>query len=124
MSHQSLGFTHTLVAGADLSSHHQKFITVNASGLAVLPAAGAFCVGVTTSKAASGAACPFQQLGIAQVIIGTGGLTAGQKVSASAAGEAILATIGHFTQGVCVVGGTAGQVASVLLIPNVQATSP
>ena len=121
MSHQSLGFTHTLVAGADLSTHHQKFVTVNASGLAVLPAAGAFCVGVTLDKAQNGASCPIQNLGIAQVIIGTGGLVAGNKVSADASGQAIVATTGHFVQGVCLVGGTAGKIAAVLLTPNVTA---
>lgn len=124
MSFQSFGFTQTVDAGADLSSSFQRFITLNTSGKAVLPSAGAFAIGVTLDKAVSGAACPFQQLGIAQVIIGTGGLTPKDKVATDASGGAVTAATGNVILGVCVVGGSAGDVASVLLTPNLQAVLP
>ena len=120
MSYQSLGFTQTLDADVDLSGSHQRFIDMNA-GKAVLPDAGGAAIGVTLDKAALGQACPFQQLGIAQVIAGAGGIAVDAYVAADAAGGAVAAAAGDVVLGQCVVAAAAGGVASVLLIPNVTA---
>lgn len=53
--------------------------------------------------------------GVAKVIIGTGGLTAGGAVTTDATGAAVAAAATNEILGHCVVGGAAGEVGSVLL---------
>jgi hypothetical protein len=123
MSFQSLGFTHTLPAGADLSSAYRRFVMVNASSQLVLPAAGGQAIGVTLDKATLGAACPFQQLGIAQVELG-GTVAAGGKVTTDVNGKAVAAATGNVVLGTCIVGGASGAIGAILLTPNVNSVAP
>ena len=103
-------------ASADLSSNQFKFMLVDSSGeLALVAAAGGDSDGVLlNAPAAQGRPGELGYLGRLKVIIGTGDLTAGDKVQSDATGLAITAASGDHVLGKCLVGGVAGELGEVL----------
>lgn len=107
----------SIEAGADLSAGQFRFVLVAADGqIDLVAAAGGDADGVLLNEpGAAGEAATMQYAGVAKVVIGVGGLTAGQKVQSDASGEAILAASLDHALGKCLVGGAAGELGEVLL---------
>jgi len=108
----------TLEAGGDLSAGQYRFVNVAADGQVDLVAsAGTDAIGVLQNDPdAAGVAATVAIMGVSKVVIGTGGLTAGNRVQSDASGEAIAAATGDVVLGRAITGGAAGELASVLLI--------
>lgn len=109
----------TLEAAGDLSAGQFRFLAVDSNGrVAVVAAEGADSVGVLQNNpSALGRAATVAYKGVVKVVIGTGGLTAGQKAKSDAAGAAVLATAtsSDHVLGTVLVGGAAGALAEILL---------
>lgn len=107
----------TLEAGADLSAGQFRFVLVAADGqVDLVSAAGGDSDGVLLNDPdAAGKAATVAYAGRVKVVIGVGGLVAGNKVQSDASGEAILAASGDHVLGKCLVGGAAGELGEVLL---------
>lgn len=94
------------------------FVTLNASGNAALPAAGAHCVGVTLEASADGdqEAIPVALLDGSKVEVIAGGTVAiGALVEAAADGQAVAAAgATDRALGVALTAGTDGQVMTIL----------
>lgn len=109
----------TLEAGGDLSAGQFRFVEIASDGQVDLVAAeGGDSIGVLqNAPSAAGRAASIAYEGIVKVVIGTGGLTAGQKCKSDAAGAAVLATAASTDHvlGKVIVGGAAGALAEILL---------
>lgn len=107
----------TLEAGGDLSAGQFRFVEVASDGqVDIVASAGGDAIGVLQNNpAAAGRAATVAYEGVVKVVVGTGGLTAGQKVQSDAAGAAILAASGDHVLGKVLVGGAAGALAEILL---------
>jgi len=111
------GLTWTAEAGADLRTHLNKFVTINANGEAVLPSSGAAVVGTIYEVNLSGSApygpVTIQLGGVAKVVAG-GTISAGQEVEVGANGTAVAKTSGVVV-GIALASGASGEVIPVLL---------
>lgn len=107
----------TLEAGADLSAGQFRFVLVAADGqVDLVGAAGGDSDGVLLNDPdLAGKAATVAYAGRVKVVIGVGGLAAGDKVQSDASGEAILAAASDHVLGKCLVGGAAGELGEVLL---------
>jgi hypothetical protein len=107
----------TLEAGADLSAGQFRFVLMAADGqVDLVSAAGGDADGVLLNDPdAAGKAATVAYAGRVKVVIGVGGLVAGNKVQSDASGEAILAASADHVLGKCLVGGAAGELGEVLL---------
>lgn len=113
---QDIGF---MIAGADLSAKQHHIVDVSADKTVVLASsAGQAALGVLQNDPVSGAAAKVRTGGVSKVLVGAGGLTAGAGVQANANGEAIAAATGDYTLGMCLIGGAAGEYASILVQPS------
>ena len=83
----------TLPAAVDLRTQQFRLVTVDASGLANLPAAGAAVIGVCQNKPNVGEAVTIVGGGIFQVICGAA-VTAGQALQSDATGAVITKAAG------------------------------
>jgi hypothetical protein len=113
---QGYGTDISLLAGADLSAAQFKAIKVNSSGQAVLAAAGDFAIGVLQNNPASGEAATVRVAGKSK-FNGDAAVAAGAKVTASADGQIITATVAtDNVLGVCLEAvANAGEVGSLLI---------
>lgn len=121
MAYEIPGFSFTLVAAADLSTSQYCFVnadTTAAGSKAALPAAGGRAVGVLQNKPVAGAAGTIVATGISKVLVGAGGVTAGDNVKVTAAGAVILANAGSYAVGIALATGAAGTYVPVLLTPT------
>lgn len=106
----------TIEAGSDLSAEQFHFVDVASDGQVDLAGNGLDAIGVVLNNpGAAGQAAEVQIAGVAKVVIGVGDLIAGDRVQSDAAGEAIAATTLDFVLGRALTGGSAGELASVLL---------
>src|SRR4051812_18754803 len=87
MAYEIPGFTHTLVAGADLSANQFRFVD-NVGGLAVRPTAGGRVVGVQNNLPRDGEATTVVASGISIVEAGSA-IVAGADVYTDALGRAV-----------------------------------
>lgn len=108
----------TVEAGADLSAKQYHFGVVAADAqVDAVSSAGGDADGVIMGKPdAAGKACELAISGVAKVKVGTGGITAGNKVQANANGEAIAAASGDHVLGKALATGAAGEIVPVLLV--------
>lgn len=108
----------TIEAGADLSSDQHKFVVIASDGqVDLVGSAGADADGVLMNKpSAAGRDALVQFGGVAKVIVGSGGLTAGNKVQSDASGLAIVASSSDHVLGKVLKTYAAGDVASILLV--------
>ncbi len=107
----------SIEAGGDLSADQFKFVDVAADGqVDLVSGAGGDAVGVLqNAPAAAGRPAAVAYAGRVKVIIGVGGIVAGNVVQSDALGLAILATTADQVLGRCLKGGSAGELAEVLL---------
>ena len=107
----------TLMAGADLSDRQYRFVTVDATGRAVAPAAGAAVAGVLQNDPALGQAGLVDIAGITKVVAGAA-VTTGARVMTTNVGKAITATSTNHSLGVALETGADNRVIRVLLQPT------
>ena len=123
MATQNVGQVITGIAGADLSTAQYKFVKLAADGEYDLSSDGAQAEGVAQNDpAAQGRALAVATAGIVKVVVGTGGLTAGDDVASGAAGVAITAASGDAILGVALDDAAVGTVGRVLLNKGAAAT--
>jgi len=107
----------TLMAGADLSERQYRFVTVDATGRAVAPAAGAAVAGVLQNDPALGQAGLVDIAGITKVVAGAA-VTTGARVMTTNVGKAITATSTNHSLGIALETGADNRVIRVLLQPT------
>lgn len=107
----------TAPANGDLSSSQFRLVDINSSGnVAVVASAGAKGVGVLMNKPSAAAEdAEVAVAGVAKVVIGSGGVTAGNKVQSDASGGAIVASTSDHVFGTAMESVAAGAVGAVLL---------
>ena len=106
----------SLLAGADLSASQFCFVVVNNAGQLALPAAGGDADGVLQDKPnAAGQAGEVAILGVSKVVVGTGGVTAGDLIATDNAGKAVTAATGNKILGRAMATGAAGTIVPVLI---------
>ena len=104
-------------ASADLSASQFCFMIVNGSGQLALPAAGGDADGILQDKPnAAGFEGQLAIGGVSKVVVGAGGVTAGDLLQVTAAGAVITAaTTGHKIVGRAMATGAAGVLISCLI---------
>lgn len=103
-----------MVAGADLSE--KQFRCVKITGdyqIGVCDSAGEQSLGILQNIPVSGNTANVRDLGLSRVVVGTGGLSAGDKWTTDANGAAVAATAGDVAMGVCFFGAAATELAGV-----------
>lgn len=108
----------SLPAAADLSSTGiYRFGVVDSNGrIALVAAAGGDGDGIVQNNPEQYEACDLAFSGVAKVYVGTGGVTAGNKVQSDANGAAIAATTGDHVLGKALATVAAGGLCPVLLV--------
>jgi hypothetical protein len=103
-------------ASADLSASQFCFVVVNASGRLALPAAGSHAEGILQDKPnGAGVYGDVGILGVSKVLVGAGGVTAGDLLASDANGKAVTATAGNFVLGRALATGAAGTYVPALI---------
>lgn len=125
MAYEIPGFAFTLPAGEDLSASQFCFIDLDGSGQCVLPSAGERAIAVIQNipAAAVGSPVGLMQTGISKVLVGTGGVGAGDDVAADGDGAAVQAAGGDFIVGTALEAAAADGYAPVLLRSGTSAGS-
>ena len=90
MAYEIPGFSFTLPAAADLSATQFRFVNVDGSGKAAVPAAGGRVCGVRNNKPKANEAATIVNSGISIVEAG-GAITVGDDVATDNAGRAVAA---------------------------------
>jgi len=115
---QDIGF---LLAAADYKTTSKQYyiVDIGADKTATLASvAGQAAIGVLQNAPAAGEAALVRTGGVSKVIVGTGGITAGDQVQTDATGAAIAAATGDWTLGMCLIGAAAGEYATILVAPS------
>jgi hypothetical protein len=103
-------------ASADLSASQFCFVVVNANGQLALPSAGGDAEGILQDKPnAAGQAAEVGILGVSKVVVGTGGVTAGDLLATDANGKAVTAATGNKILGRALATGAAGTLIPALI---------
>jgi hypothetical protein len=103
-------------ASADLSASQFCFMTVNSSGQLAAPTAGGDADGILQDKPnAQGVQGELAMLGVSKVVVGTGGVTAGDLLATDASGKAVTATTGNKILGRALATGAAGVIIPALI---------
>ena len=103
-------------ASTDLSASQFCFVVVNSSGQLALPSAGGEADGILQDKPnAQGVQAELAVLGVSKVVVGTGGVTAGDLLAADASGKAVTATSGNKILGRALATGAAGVIIPALI---------
>jgi hypothetical protein len=111
------GFSFTLVAGENLSSSHFCAVDVEVStGQVILPTAGGRAIGVIQNKPAEGEAATIVVSGVTKVLIGVGGIIAGNNVTVDDDGTIVQAASGNRCLGIALSTGAEGTLGTVLLL--------
>lgn len=115
MAYEVPGRTVTKLAAADLSASQYRFVVLNGSGRAAVPAAGARAFGVLQNAPASGAAATIMEEGISKVAAAAA-IAAGALVATAADGRAVTAVTGNVVLGLAqTAAGGAGELIAVQL---------
>jgi hypothetical protein len=105
-----------LPASADLSASQFCFVAVNANGQLALPSAGGDAEGILQDKPnAAGQAAEVGILGISKLVVGAGGVTAGDLLATDVNGKAVTAATGNKILGRALATGTAGTLIPALI---------
>ena len=116
MSYQANETCISRLAGADLRTAQFKAVKINSSGQAVLAAAGDFAIGILQNKPNVGEAATIQVHGISKASADAA-ITAGARVTPSADGQLVTATVAtDNTLGVALEGAAAAGVIFPVLI--------
>lgn len=103
----------TLVPDTNFEKKQYTFGTCNADGKLVTPAAGKLACGVVQTPGIAGEPCNVMTAGVSFVVLG-GDVAAGAAISTDAEGKAVTATDGEVL-GICLVGGAANELGTILL---------
>lgn len=118
MGYKVLGFTHSALAGSDLSASYGCAITLGSDGKMALPSAGGSIVGILMDKPVANQEAGYQFSGIAEMKLG-GTVAVDDFVKVDASGRAVAASGTEVTNGQavgrCLEGGTINQLGAVLL---------
>lgn len=104
----------TLVTGADLSTKQFHAVKVDAAGEAVLAGAGENAIGILQDYAEDGQAATVMVLGVTRAYLG-GVVASGANVTPDANGKLVTAGGGDAVIGICLEGGTTGELRPVEL---------
>ncbi len=116
MAYEQTLHTISAPASADLSASQFCFVAVNSSGQLVLPSAGGDAEGILQDKPnAAGVAGEVGILGVSKLVVGTGGVTAGDLLATDVSGKAVTATTGNKILGRALVTGAAGVIIPALI---------
>jgi len=108
-------------AGADLTAAQHRFVSIDATGRAVLTAAGARVDGVVDNKPNLDEAAAVLGYGSVAKVEASAAIAAGASVASAANGQAVTATLNAFIAGVCVeAAGAAGELCSIYLASHGQ----
>ena len=103
-------------ASADLSASQFCFMTVNSSGQLATPSAGGDADGILQDKPnGAGVQGELAVFGVSKVVVGTGGVTAGDLLATDANGKAVTATTGNKILGRALATGAAGVIIPALI---------
>jgi hypothetical protein len=103
-------------ASTDLSASQFCFVAVNSSGQLVLPSAGGDAEGILQDKPnAAGVAGEVGILGVSKLVVGTGGVTAGDLLATDVNGKAVTAATGNKILGRALATGAAGVIIPALI---------
>ena len=103
-------------ASADLSASQFCFVVVNANGQLALPSAGGDADGILQDKPnGAGVAGEVGILGISKLLVGTGGVTAGDLLATDVNGKAVTASTGNKILGRALATGAAGTIIPALI---------
>ena len=103
-------------ASADLSASQFCFVAVNANGQLALPAAGGDADGILQDKPnAAGAVGEVGILGVSKLVVGAGGVTAGDLLATDVNGKAVTAAAGNKILGRALTTGAAGTIIPALI---------
>jgi hypothetical protein len=113
------GLVITLAAGGDLTAAVNQYrpVKMNSTGLITLSGASEDAVGFLQNMPNTGEAATVMVTGVTKALVGTGGVTAGNKVRAVADGVAAAGS-GHHVVGTALDSGLAGEYVRVLIISN------
>jgi hypothetical protein len=92
-------------------------VTLDNTGQIVLPSAGAAIYGVLQTKPTAGQTGTVWPLGMTKMVVGTGGVTSGDKVMVDSSGRAVTATSTNYQIGWAEDTAAAGQLTTVVLLP-------
>jgi hypothetical protein len=106
------------MAGENLSEKLYFIVKFNTTEEIVLCGDGEAPLGVVHESAAENYPVSVQIDGLAKVIVGSGGVTAGGRVASNATGEAVNAASGDYTLGIATEAGVAGQIIAVQLVSH------
>lgn len=107
-----------LVSGADLSAATKKFTAVVmdiTDNTVVGAGAGVKALGIVQNTPIVGEEAAVMMVGVSKVVAGTGGLTAGDKWTPEADGDAVVAGTGDEPCGTVLQGAAAGAIATVTI---------
>ena len=106
-----------IVAGADLTASRQRFCSIDATGRAVLTAAGARVDAALENNPDIGQAASLQGPGAVVKIEASAAIALGADVASAANGQGVTAVAGNYIAGRCVeAAGAAGELCSVWMI--------
>ena len=114
-----LGEAETYIAGADLTGKQYTFVTSDGDEVTTT-GAGESATGVLWNEPTSGDAATVVRGDEINVYVGSGGLSAGQKVAADADGKAITAASGDVILGEARTAAAADGLATVTFYPVAQ----
>lgn len=108
----------TIEAGADLSAGQYRFVLIASDGqVDLVSSAGGDADGILMGKpSAAGKAAEIAISGVAKIVVGTGDLSAGDKVQSDASGEGIQAASADHVLGKCLKDGVDGEIVPILLV--------
>ncbi|MDR1008021.1 MAG: DUF2190 family protein [Campylobacteraceae bacterium] len=99
-------------AGANIEEY--RFLKVTGDYTLAHASAGSYAVGVSEGTAKAGERIDVMHLGIAEVIVGTGGVSAGGAVESDANGKAVALDEG-IALGIALESGAVGDIISILI---------
>jgi hypothetical protein len=112
MSGKKTGLISAYVAGADIEEY--RFVQITSDYTVTLASAGSYSVGVSEGRAKTGDRIDVMHSGIAEIIVGAGGVSAGDVIESDATGKAITLDEGAVA-GIALENGVAGDIISILI---------
>jgi hypothetical protein len=117
------GFKFTRIAAADLSARQFRFVNIDNTGKAAMPAAGGRAIAVLQNKPGSGQACELMFSGISKVEAGAA-VTAGDNVATDVQGRAVLSATGNTIIGIALESASGPGIVIPVLLYRVGGLTP
>lgn len=121
MAYEIPGYSFTLVAGEDLTQYCAVDVEA-ATGQVISPSGtGARAIGVVQNKPTDGKAATLVCSGVTKMLVGAGGITAGDNITVDTDGKALTAVATNRVLGIALKTNAAGTLGTVLLQNNAGA---